>query len=227
MHYFIVIKRAVSLCLITFCSHMAYASPIYVGGGVVGSVLSGNQSLQIRNTIAQRMLFKNYGLRDTSISGEAFVGGGYSCYNWYVGVEFLYSFLKVKSELRSRIAGNHEELLQTKLGNGSMVSLRFGYSINTALLYVRLGVEERRLNISFNDEDDELVSVNKSYRSRAPIVGLGAEFHVAKQISLRLEGRGAFYPNKHYSVVRDALNYTHIKTRPRLYSLTLGICYKF
>lgn len=209
----------------TFCGA---DSGVYLGAGVSGNVLSGNQSLLAARENTGEASFKNYGLRDTKLSAEIIAGWGLTWRFAYIGIEGNYSFLKTHSELRSHIAGDKDELLTTKLGNGYGAAFRFGcWATQSTLIYTRIGWESRKISLDFHDDDEQLVSVHKKYRSHAFAPGIGVEVKLTKHLVFRLEAKGAFYPNKHFNVVKNSSDYTQVKSRPRLYSLMLGVIYIF
>jgi hypothetical protein len=215
------------LIILSFLIANAYyaSTGAYVGIGASGNILYGKQNLALSSNGTGPMALQ-YGLRGTAISAEILAGYGYVLSSLYLGAEGNYSFLNMKAKFGSKI-GTHDESFTTKLGNGYGIAFRCGYIAGNSLIYLRMGLESRKISLNFEDPNNRFISVNKNYRSNAFVPGLGMETKLTKHLAFRLEGKGAFYPQKAFNINRDARNYTRIKTKPRLYNLSAAITYTF
>lgn len=226
------LKISALLLALLLSQNLWATSGPYIGAGLLASVLSGNQSLHLRQTATGDLFIKNYALHDTSITGEFFGGYGIAWKNIYMGLELTWSPFKMKSELKTYLAGHEDEKLTTTIHSGYGAAARVGYkATENSLLYVRLGTEARTISCTFTDTEanaeDAFVPLSKKYRSYACVPGVGLETKISSKWMCRIEGKAAFYPNKHFKNQTNANNYTQIKTRTRIYSLSLGVEYTF
>lgn len=219
-------KKFIIIFLLLVAKFSSTQAGAYVGVGIGGNILSGKQSLAVSSN-ATGPLALRYGLRDTAVSAEILAGYGYIWHSTYFGFEGSYSFLHTKSNFGSKI-GAQDESFATKLSNGYGAAARCGYcTSDNTLIYLRMGMDSRKFSLHFQDPNRRFIPFNKSYRSNAFVPGLGIETKLSSKVAFRLEGKAAFYPQKSFNIYQNALNYTRIKTKPRLYSLTAAITYTF